>query len=42
MPDPFMVTILVVLLALIFFAYLLLRRTVVGFKKGVKEGSDER
>jgi hypothetical protein len=41
MADPFMVAILVVLLVLIFFAYLLLRRTVVGFKQGVKEGSDD-
>ncbi len=41
MADSFMLVILAVLLVLIFFAYLLLRRTVVGFKRGVEEGSDD-
>ena len=42
MADVFMIAILVVLLALIFFGYLMLRRTVVGFREGVEQGSDER
>lgn len=31
--------ILVILLALVFFLYLMIRRTVVGFKEGMQDGS---
>ena len=42
MLDPFMLTILGVLLALVFFAYLLLRRTVLGFREGIEQGRDDK
>jgi hypothetical protein len=42
MADPIMLGILAVLLVLVFFAYLLLRRTVTGFKEGVEEGRNGR
>ena len=40
MADLFMLTILGVLLLLIFFLYLMLRRTVVGFREGIENGRD--
>lgn len=37
--DPLMVFVAVVLAVLIFFLYLLARRTVLGFKEGVDRGN---
>ena len=38
MVDVMMVGILAVLLGLIFFAYLMVRRTLTGFQEGVEQG----
>lgn len=38
MADPIVIGILVALLLFIFFMYLMLRRTVSGFKEGVNQG----
>ncbi len=38
MVDVMMVGILAVLLGLVFFAYLMIRRTLTGFKEGVERG----
>lgn len=38
--DPLFVILTVVLLGLLFFAFLLVRRTLMGFKEGVNEGRD--
>lgn len=40
MADLIMLTILGVILLFIFFAYLMLRRTVLGFREGVESGRD--
>jgi ABC-type uncharacterized transport system permease subunit len=42
MADPIMLAILVIILLFVFFVYLMLRRTVTGFKRGVEEGQDRR
>jgi ABC-type uncharacterized transport system permease subunit len=42
MADPIVIGILVALLAFVFFMYLMLRRTVTGFKEGVEQGRDGR
>jgi cell division protein FtsX len=42
MADPIVIAILVALLAFIFFMYLMLRRTVTGFKEGVQQGSKKK
>lgn len=42
MADLFIITILGALLLFVFFMYLMLRRTVTGFKEGVEKGQDGR
>jgi ABC-type uncharacterized transport system permease subunit len=42
MADPIVIGILVALLLFIFFMYLLLRRTVTGFKEGVQQGQNKK
>jgi hypothetical protein len=39
--DPVLVGIVVVMLAFVFFIYLMLRRTITGFVQGMKEGGKE-
>jgi hypothetical protein len=38
--DPVLVGLLALLVGFVFFVYLLLRRTVLGFKEGMKSGRD--
>jgi len=40
--DMVMYGILAIILLFVFFAYLMLRRTVTGFKEGVEEGQNRR
>ncbi|MFB6075374.1 MAG: hypothetical protein ABEJ89_10210 [Haloarculaceae archaeon] len=40
MPDLFTYGILAALLGLFFFFYLMIRRTLLGFKEGVEQGQD--
>jgi len=40
--DPVLVGMVVVMLAFVFFIYLMLRRTITGFMQGMQEGSDEK
>ncbi len=42
MADPIVIGILVALLVFIFFMYLMLRRTVTGFKEGVNQGQNNK
>jgi preprotein translocase subunit YajC len=42
MADPIMLGILAIILLFVFFMYLMLRRTVTGFKEGVEDGQDRR
>jgi len=42
MADLLLYGILAVILLFVFFAYLMIRRTVVGFKKGVEKGNGNR
>lgn len=42
MADPIVIGILVALLVFIFFMYLMLRRTVTGFKEGVNQGQNKK
>ena len=42
MADPIVIGILVALLLFIFFMYLMLRRTVTGFKEGVKQSQKKK
>lgn len=42
MADPIMLGILALILLFIFFMYLMLRRTVTGFKEGVEDGQNRR
>jgi ABC-type uncharacterized transport system permease subunit len=41
-PDPVILVVTVFVLALIFVFYLLLRRTVLGFREGLDQGRRER
>jgi hypothetical protein len=40
--DPFTLFVVAFLLALIFFFYLLFRRTIVGFREGMQKGSGKK
>jgi flagellar biogenesis protein FliO len=42
MADIVMLGILAVLLLFVFFVYLMVRRTITGFKKGVEDGQRDR
>jgi len=42
MADLILYGILAAILLFVFFAYLMIRRTVVGFKEGVEQGQDRR
>jgi ABC-type uncharacterized transport system permease subunit len=42
MADPIVLGILVALLLFVFFVYLMLRRTVTGFKEGVDRGRKDK
>jgi flagellar biogenesis protein FliO len=42
MADPIMLGILAVILLFVFFLYLMVRRTVTGFKQGVEDGQNRR
>jgi len=42
MADPIMLGILAMLLLFVFFIYLMIRRTVTGFKEGVEKGGKGR
>ncbi|MEF8781577.1 MAG: hypothetical protein V5A39_10140 [Haloarculaceae archaeon] len=42
MADPIMLGILALILLFVFFMYLMLRRTVTGFKEGVEDGQNRR
>ena len=42
MADIIVYGILAAILVFVFFAYLMLRRTVTGFKEGVEEGQNRR
>jgi hypothetical protein len=42
MADPIMLGILALILLFVFFVYLMLRRTVTGFKEGVEDGQNRR
>ncbi len=42
MADLILYGILAAILLFVFFAYLMVRRTVVGFKEGVEQGQDRR
>ena len=38
MLDPFIIGILVLILAFVFFIYLFVRRTLTGFREGIEKG----